>query len=83
MSRVNEPQKPNCFSVGRLTLKELKRKARFAIGKWCNDLPEDGDYAEPEVITDRWSGEGTTPKDGDYAVIMIFRNNKEESEVSE
>lgn len=65
-----------------MTLKELKRMARWGIGKWCSRLPEDGDYADPEIITDRWSGMGSTPADGDYAVIMIFHNNKEESGVA-
>ena len=63
-----------------MTLKELKKMARWGIGKWCDiNLPPDGDYAEPEIITDRVSGEGRTPADGDYAVVMIFHNGKKEA----
>jgi hypothetical protein len=66
-----------------MTLQELKNVARRNIVKWCNELPQDGDYKEPEVITDRMSGCGA-PQDGDYVVIMMFHNRKEkmESEVS-
>lgn len=60
-----------------MTLQELKKTARREIAKWCDELPQDGDYADPEIITDRWAGEGSTPQDGDYAVIMIFHNRKE------
>ena len=60
-----------------MTLKELKKIARRGITQWCNGMPEDGDYREPEIITDRWSGAGSC-RDGDYAVIMIFHNKKEE-----
>ena len=60
-----------------MTLKELKRMAKWGIGKWCDDLPHDGDYSDPEIITDRWSGNPGVPRDGDYAVIMIFHNEKE------
>ena len=38
----------------------------------------DGDYGEPEIITDRWAGSGSTPQDGDYAVVFIFHNRSEE-----
>lgn len=61
-----------------MTLKELKKMARWGINKWCSQLPQDGDYREPEIITDRWAGDGRTPQDGDYAVIMIFHNRNEE-----
>lgn len=62
-----------------MTLQELKKMARWGIGKWCSRLPQDGDYREPEIITDRWPGDGgCTPQDGDYAVIMIFHNNNED-----
>ena len=40
--------------------------------------PKDGTYSDPEIITDRVSGNCRTPADGDYAVIMIFHNQKEE-----
>lgn len=60
-----------------MTLKELKKSARRCVGKWCDyALPEDGDFNAPEVITDRVSGNGCVA-DGDYAVILIFHNNKE------
>lgn len=64
-----------------MTLNELKKMARWGIVKWCSGLPQDGDYDDPEIITDRWAGEGATPQDGDYAVIFIFHNRNEESEV--
>lgn len=60
-----------------MTINELIKMARRGIAKWCRQMPEDGDYGEPEIITDRWSGEGSTPQDGDYVVIMIFHNKKE------
>ena len=61
-----------------MTLKELKAMARWGIAKWCDiHLPKDGTYGDPEIITDRVSGNCGTPADGDYAVIMIFHNNKE------
>ena len=66
-----------------MTLQELKKMARRGLGKWCDDLPHDGDFNPPEIITDRVSGEGAAPRDGDYAVIMIFHNNKEGSEAAE
>jgi len=60
-----------------MTINELIKMARRCVTKWCRRMPEDGDYAEPEIITDRWPGNGHTPQDGDYAVIMIFHNKKE------
>ena len=56
-----------------MTLAELKKSTAQEIKKWCNDLPKDGDYRVPELITDRWNEHG----DGDYALIMIFHNNNE------
>ena len=61
-----------------MTLNELKKMARWGIAKWCSKMPQDGDYGEPEIITDRWPGNGRTPQDGDYVVIMIFHNRNEE-----
>lgn len=63
-----------------MTLTELKRMARWGIGKWCDRLPHDGDYRDPEIITDRWSGNGATPADGDYVVVMVFHNKNEEGD---
>ena len=60
-----------------MTLKELQKMARRCVGKWCGMLQDDGDYGDPEIITDRWSGLGATPADGDYVVTMIFHNRKE------
>lgn len=62
-----------------MTLQELKKVARREIAEWCNELPQDGDYEEPELIVDRMSGDGA-PQDGDYAVIMIFHNKNEKKE---
>ena len=62
-----------------MTIKELKKMARWGIAKWLDKLPDDGDYREPEIITDRMSGQGAV-EDGDYVVIFIFHNNKEEKE---
>ena len=59
-----------------MTLQELKKAARRSIADWCNGLPQDGNYIEPELITDRFAGNGS-PQDGDYAVIMIFHNKNE------
>ena len=61
-----------------MTLQELKKMARRGIAKWCDGLPQDGDYREPELITDRWAGNGRTPQDGDYALIVLFHNRNEE-----
>ena len=61
-----------------MTLQELKKMARRGIAKWCDELPQDGDYAAPEIITDRWAGNGCTAQDGDYAVVFIFHNRNEE-----
>lgn len=61
-----------------MTLQELKKMARWGIAKWCDELPQDGDYGDPEIITDRWAGSGSTPQDGDYAVIIVFHNRNEE-----
>lgn len=61
-----------------MTLKELKKMARWGIAKWCQThLPVDGDYREPEIITDRVPGNGRTANDGDYVVIFIFNNRQE------
>jgi len=60
-----------------VTLQELKKMARRRIAKWCDRLPKDGDYGDPDIITDRLAGSGSTPKDGDYAVIFIFHNRNE------
>ena len=64
-----------------MTLQEIKKKARREIAKWCSELPQDGDYVDPEIITDRWAGRGCTPQDGDYVVIFIFHNRNEEGGV--
>lgn len=61
-----------------MNLQELKKMTRQKIAKWCNGLPQDGDYRDPELITDRWAGDGRTPQDGDYAVVLIFHNRNEE-----
>lgn len=60
-----------------MNINELIKMARWGITKWCRQMPKGGDYAEPEIITDRWPGNGRTPQDGDYVVIMIFHNKKE------
>ena len=61
-----------------MTLKELKAMARWGAGRWCDtNLPKDGDFRDPEIITDRVSGIGMVPDDGDYAVIFVFHNNKQ------
>lgn len=60
-----------------MTLKELKVVASRCIRGWCDGMPKDGDYREPEVITERWSGTGCKA-DGDYVVILIFHNKNEE-----
>ena len=57
-----------------MTLKELKKSATRAVRKWCNLLPDDGDYREPELISDRMNVGG----DGDYALIVIFHNRNDE-----
>lgn len=62
-----------------MTIKELKKMARREIAKWLDGLPDDGDYSEPEAITDRMSGQGAA-EDGDYAVTFIFHNKKEAKE---
>lgn len=60
-----------------VTHKEIKAMARWGIAKWCDIyLPKDGDYRDPEIVTDRVPTNGRTVNDGDYAVVMIFHNNK-------
>ena len=63
-----------------MTLQELKKMARWWIAKWCDRLLQDGDYADPDIITDRLAGNGATPQDGEYAVIFVFHNRKAEGD---
>lgn len=57
-----------------MTLTELKANACREVRKWCDSLPEGGDYAGVELITDRWNNDG----DGDYAVVVLVHDRMED-----
>jgi hypothetical protein len=56
--------------------KMLKKVTAKEVREWIDELPDDGEFCDPELISDRWSGVGS-PNDGDYALIIIFHNKKE------
>ena len=49
---------------------ELKKDVCKEIRRWCDNLPEDGDFTGVELITDHWN----ESCDGDYAVVAIVHN---------
>ena len=55
-----------------MTLCQFKKDVCKAIRRWCNELPEDGDFTGAELITDHWNEFG----DEDYGVIVLVHNNK-------
>lgn len=57
-----------------MTLGEFKKNVCKEISKWCNGLPEDGDFTGVELVTDHWNERG----DGDYAVVVLVHNYSDE-----
>lgn len=57
-----------------MTLGEFKKNVCKEIRRWCNELPQDGDFTSAELITDHWNERG----DGDYAVLVLVHNRAQE-----
>ena len=59
-----------------MNIKDLKTMSAWGVKKWIDTvLPKDGDYADPQIITDRKSAAG-----GDYVLIFVFHDNSIKNE---
>lgn len=57
-----------------MTIQELKNATAKEVRRWINSLPSDGDFCEPELVTDIFNEEGHV---GDYSLVVIFHNRSE------
>ena len=59
-----------------MNIKDLKTMSAWGVKKWIDTtLPKDGDYREPQIITDRKGAEV-----GDYVLTFVFHDNSIKSE---